>query len=184
MSNEANGSGSGSDAVVPDTKDWTWVLTGTCPECGATVGDVPPAAVADLIPDQVARWHEVLSRPDVGSRPRSEAWSPLEYACHIRDVYGVFAARTRLVLDEDGASFADWDQDEAAVVGRYREQEPGAVARDLAAAAGAYASLLAQVPDDAWGRVGLRSNGSQFTLGTLTQYFLHDVTHHLWDVNG
>lgn len=172
------------DQVVPDTKDWTWVLTTTCPECGLTAGDIDTKTVTDLIPDQVARWQEVLFRPDVGSRTRLGAWSPLEYACHVRDVYGVFAERTRLVLQEDKPTFPDWDQDRAAVVGRYPAQEPGAVARDLAAAAGSYASILTQVPNGGWERVGLRSNGSRFTLATLTQYLMHDVLHHLWDVEG
>ncbi len=101
----------------------------------------------------------------------------------MRDVYGVFTTRTRLLLEKDSPSFADWDQDDAAVVGKYWRAEAGDVSRDLAAAAAAYASVLNAVPDDAWDRAGLRSNGAEFTLTTLTQYFLHDVTHHLWDVD-
>jgi hypothetical protein len=34
------------------------------------------------------------------------------------------------------------------------------------------------------GRTGRRSNGSVFTVASLSQYFLHDVVHHLWDVTG
>jgi hypothetical protein len=30
--------------------------------------------------------------------------------------------------------------------------------------------------------VGLRSDGSEFTVLTLGQYALHDLVHHLWDV--
>jgi hypothetical protein len=33
-------------------------------------------------------------------------------------------------------------------------------------------------------RTGTRSNGSEFRVDTLLQYFLHDVVHHLWDVTG
>jgi hypothetical protein len=44
--------------------------------------------------------------------------------------------------------------------------------------------VFAAVPDGAWGRIGLRSNGSRFTVATLGQYFVHDVVHHLADVNG
>src|SRR3712207_8140485 len=33
-------------------------------------------------------------------------------------------------------------------------------------------------------RTGRRSDGSEFTVLTLLQYFLHDVIHHLWDVTG
>lgn len=38
--------------------------------------------------------------------------------------------------------------------------------------------------EEDWERRGLRSNGSEFTVLTLAQYFLHDVVHHLHDVNG
>ena len=38
--------------------------------------------------------------------------------------------------------------------------------------------------EEHWGRKGLRSNGSEFTVLTFAQYFLHDVVHHLHDVNG
>ena len=38
------------------------------------------------------------------------------------------------------------------------------------------------VRDDQWGRTGLRSDGSEFTVLTLGQYFLHDLAHHLVDV--
>jgi hypothetical protein len=38
------------------------------------------------------------------------------------------------------------------------------------------------VGDGQWDRRGLRSNGSQFTVLTLGQYFLHDLAHHLVDV--
>ena len=31
-------------------------------------------------------------------------------------------------------------------------------------------------------RTGLRSDGSEFTVLTLGQYFLHDLAHHLVDV--
>lgn len=169
-------------SITPDSKDWTWVLTSTCPDCQLTAAAVSPETIAGRIPDQVAQWQQTLTRPDVAVRPSPETWSPLEYACHIRDVYGLFETRSRLILDHDGPTFADWDQDEAAVAGAYWEAAPDDVARDLATAAASYAKLLQSVPNDAWGRVGLRSNGSEFTLATLTQYFLHDITHHLWDV--
>jgi hypothetical protein len=40
------------------------------------------------------------------------------------------------------------------------------------------------VPEDAWSRRGLRSNGSEFTIATIALYHLHDIAHHAWDVTG
>ncbi|MBU4213909.1 MAG: DinB family protein, partial [Actinobacteria bacterium] len=61
-------------------------------------------------------------------------------------------------------------------------QAPERVAEELAAAAAAFAVHLDTVPDDGWARPGRRSNGSVFTVDTLSRYFLHDVVHHLHDV--
>jgi hypothetical protein len=35
-----------------------------------------------------------------------------------------------------------------------------------------------------WARTGRRSGGGVFTMQTLGQYFLHDLTHHLHGVRG
>ena len=62
-----------------------------------------------------------------GRRRRPAAarvWSPLEYACHVRDVFRLFDTRLHLMLDEDDPLFANWDQDETAVAERYSEQDP------------------------------------------------------------
>jgi hypothetical protein len=124
----------------------------------------------------------VLERADVGRRPRPGTWSPLEYACHVRDACRVFEGRVRQMLAEDGARFANWDQDEAAVDGSYPQQHPAAVAVEVADAALATSRAFAEVEGDQWQRRGLRGNGSHFTILTLGQYLLHDLHHHLVDV--
>ena len=64
-------------AIVPDTKDWTWVLREPCPECGMTAGDVSLADVAPRVRASVPRWQAVLARVDVRDRPDDSTWSPL-----------------------------------------------------------------------------------------------------------
>ena len=86
------------------------------------------------------------------------------------------------MLTQDSPTFDNWDQDETAVADRYGEQDPGVVAREVLEAAAGLAGAYAAVPDDAWERTGIRSNGSLFTVATLGQYGLHDLVHHLWDV--
>lgn len=166
----------------PDDKDWTWVLQRPCPDCGADVGSVPGSALARRIAVWTDPWQSVLSRDDVAVRPAPTTWSPLEYACHVRDVCRLFDERLRLMLTEDGPRFANWDQDETALAERYHEQDPTTVMRELATAAAAWAASYRDVPDDAWDRPGVRSDGSEFTVLTLGQYGLHDLAHHLHDV--
>ncbi len=170
------------DQVVPDDKDWTWTLARTCPECGHTAADVGPEDVAGLALDLTRPWAEVLRRPDVRDRPRPDVWSPLEYACHVRDVCRVFVGRLRLALEETDPQFPDWDQDRTAVQDRYAEQDPALVSSELGAAAGEISTAFAAVSGDQWRRGATRSNGSVFTVLTLGQYFLHDLAHHLVDV--
>ena len=100
----------------------------------------------------------------------------------MRDVHEVFAERVRLMLEEDAPTFADWDQDQAALEQRYDEQAPAVVAVELVERAAEAAAAYARVAPDQWQRAGHRSNGSVFTVETLGRYHLHDVVHHLWDV--
>lgn len=169
-------------AIEPDTKDWTWVLERPCSECGFDAADYPPASIAQQQRADLPRWRHVLERVDVRDRPDGNTWSALEYAAHVRDVYGLFTERTELMLTQEDPLFGDWDQDRTAQEKNYAAEDPATVARELTAAGEGYASLLDSVTD--WDRVGRRSNGSRFTVGTLTQYALHDVVHHLHDVRG
>jgi hypothetical protein len=171
-----------SDAIIPDTKDWTWTLERPCPECGFEAGAVIAPQVAEEVLSLTAPWHHVLQREDVRERPRPGVWSPLEYACHVRDVCRVFEGRVRQMLAQDGARFANWDQDAAAVEGRYDAQDPDVVAQELVTAAVAASGAFADTDGDHWDRRGIRSNGSEFTVLTLGQYMLHDLAHHLVDV--
>lgn len=167
----------------PDTKDWTWTLRRRCPECGLAAGEVPLGEIASRTFVVGEEWVQILrSSPAVATRPRPDVWSPLEYGAHVRDVYRLFGQRLMLVLAEDDPVFANWDQDETAIRERYAEQDPEVVADELEAAATALADHIRALRPDQLDRTGRRSNGSEFTVVTLLQYFLHDVVHHLWDV--
>lgn len=170
------------EPIAPDTKDWTWVLEQTCRECGfdptaQTLTDVP-----GLMHDTAMVWSEVLRRADVRERPAPDVWSPLEYACHVRDVHRLFAERVELMLAEDEPRFADWDQDRTAIDAAYADQDPAEVDVDLIEAAGHVAGLYSTVSPATAGRRGLRSDGSEFTIETIGLYHLHDVVHHVHDV--
>lgn len=170
------------DDIVPDGKDWTWVVERACPQCGFEAGAVNGDMLGAQILRAVEPWPEVLRRPDVRERKRPDVWSDLEYGAHVRDVCGVFDGRLRLMLEEDDPPFEDWDQDAAATDGAYAEQSPGTVAAQIGPAADILATRFDTVPDDAWEGTGRRSNGSTFTVLTLGQYCLHDLVHHAHDV--
>jgi hypothetical protein len=172
----------GAVSIEPDTKDWTWVLTQPCPECGFDPADVARGDLAELVHENTRGWYGALDGSDAVVRPAPSIWSPLEYACHVRDVHVLFAERLRLMLDQDDPQFANWDQDVTAVESRYAEQDPATVSVELVEAAADVAAIYAQVHGDQWQRPGRRSNGSVFTVETLGVYHLHDVVHHLHDI--
>jgi hypothetical protein len=129
-------------------------------------------------------WGARLRAGGVRARSRPDRWSTLEYGCHVRDVFRLADERVGLLLAEDTPVFANWDQDETAVADRYDLQDPEVVADELVTAAGIFAERLDGVSGAAWERPGHRSNGSPFTVESLSRYILHDPVHHLWDVTG
>ncbi len=168
--------------ITPDDKNWTWVLSRPCPDCGFVASDVERGDVGNWIRENAAAWPAVLGRDDVAVRPDDATWSPLEYACHVRDVLKIFLVRVDLMLTADDPAFANWDQDATAVDDDYAGQDPAQVATDLAAAAAAIANRFDTLHDDEWDRTGNRSDGSRFTVDSLSRYLIHDPVHHLFDV--
>lgn len=165
-------------AIIPDTKDWTWVLERPCDECGFEPAAVDVRRAGEDARAMVPRWESVLEREDARERPDRATWSPQEYACHVRDVLLIFAERLALMREHDGPDFPNWDQDAAA--GDYAAHDPGVVAAQLGPAADAFAAEVAVVQE--WTRPGYHSNGSAFTTDSLVRYAMHDLMHHLYDV--
>jgi len=168
--------------IEPDTKDWTWVLERACPDCGFDAAAVDRGHLGARIRESATTWPSVLAGPDSTVRPAANVWSPLEYACHVRDVHVLFGERIALMLSEDDPEFDNWDQDQTAVQSRYAEQDPATVGEEVVAAAESVAHWYDAAAGAEWQRRGRRSNGSVFTVASLGRYHLHDVVHHRWDV--
>jgi hypothetical protein len=172
--------------IVPDDKDWTWVLERPCPECGFDARRIPPESVAAQLRANAVAWQHVLLQPDdvVRRRPTDDRWAPLEYACHVRDVCTLYHQRLDLMLREDDPLYPNWDQDVTAVEARYGEQDPAVVAVQLRAAAAGLADAFDAVEGDQWLRMGRRGDGARFSIAGFSRYLLHDPVHHLFDVTG
>jgi hypothetical protein len=171
------------DPIEPDTKDWTWVLSRPCPDCGFDATALHHNDVGEVIRRDADDWIRRLDGPHAAVRSRPGAWSTLEYGCHVRDVHRIFNERVTLMLTQHEPLFANWDQDQTALDDDYAAQNPAVVAGELFDAAVTVADTYASVPQDGWSRRGLRSNGSEFTVASIALYHLHDVAHHAWDVD-
>ena len=171
--------------VPGDDRDWTWVNERMCPECSFDAGSTDPTSVAVLLRENIAGWRKVLAGDDtqLRQRPAPGTWSPLEYACHVRDVFRLYLERLTLMLTEDGPRYPDWNQDITAVEERYDLADPSIVSAELTAAGHDLADAFAAVEGEQWNRTGFRSDGASFTVATFATYLAHDPIHHLWDVH-
>lgn len=169
-------------SIPPDTKDWTWVLERPCPECGFVASAFPREQVGAMLRENAAEWRRLLAAPDAARRTVDDVWSTLEYACHVRDVCRLYDARLVLMLTQDDPAYPNWDQDETAVADRYGEQDPVVVAPELSTAAAQLADRFDGVIGLAWDRTGTRSDGARFTVESFARYFIHDLIHHVHDV--
>jgi DinB superfamily len=169
--------------IVPEDKDWTWVLDRRCPDCGFDASACANEAVPALIRENADAWRTLLANGGIrAGRPNTSTWSSLEYACHVRDVFRRFDQRIALMESEDDPLFPNWDQDASAVDDHYDAQDPTQVVAELRSSADALAARLETISGVVWDRPGRRSDGASFTIGTIARYMIHDPTHHLWDV--
>jgi DinB superfamily len=170
--------------ITPETKNWTWVVDRECPECGFDASTYTADSVAALVRANALDWKRFDASGVLRlARPNDSTWSPLEYACHVRDVYVRYDARLALMLEQHDPLFANWDQDASAIDDAYSAQDAAVVVAELADAAEALAARLDGVAGSDWERTGRRSDGATFTVDTLSRYMLHDTIHHVWDVN-
>jgi hypothetical protein len=171
--------------IVPDTKNWTWVVDQACPECRFDASGCRASGVAGLVRQNAQAWTDLLAAGVIRrGRPDQATWSTLEYACHVRDVYRRYLARIDLMLGEADPLFENWDQDATAVEDAYDDQDPEVVVAELLEAAAALAARLDVVSSAEWTRPGSRSDGATFTVDGIARYMVHDTIHHVWDVSG
>jgi hypothetical protein len=122
--------------------------------------------------------------PDLTRRPAPDTWSPLEYACHVRDVLLVQRERVLLARREDRPSLVPMGRDVRVEHDGYNEQSPVDVARQLRDAAALFAGVLERLDDSAWKRqVNYNFPAPAVRdLRWLAVHTEHEVRHHLADV--
>lgn len=151
--------------------------------------DTVRSEVPDAVRALAIRYDAVHAETAVGvltSHPKAETWSPLEYACHVRDVFRVQRERVLLALAEDEPAFAPMRREERVAEERYNEQEPAVVAAEITHAADAFAQTLETLDDDAWRRTGVYNYPTTRvrTVEWIGRHTVHEGEHHLQDIEG
>jgi DinB superfamily len=168
--------------ITPETQDWTWTIGKACPDCGYDGPSIDVLKTGEAIRALIDPFGAALAKPNASTRPNDETWAPVEYACHVRDVFRLYEYRLGLMLNEDNPTYPNWDQDATAIEERYDLQDPSTVAAELAEAGNSLANAFDRVTGDQWQRTGVRSDNKNFTVATFATYMVHDPFHHLWDI--
>lgn len=167
-------------------------VDGRCDECGFDYDAAVVTEAAESLRSFGRRYRAPLTRGLPGEdllallRTRSEpdVWSPLEYACHMRDVLVVQRGRLARVLAEEHPTlerFGMWDWPEQ---DSYNDQDPAVVLDELTDAADAMAAAVEAVPVDGWSRTAVYGypRPTDRTLAWLVTHSVHEGHHHLLDV--
>lgn len=174
--------------VGPTDGDWSFVQHERCDGCGFDPAQFKDRDLGHGVKALGDRWVVFVDaferRADgkdlLRTRPEAPVWSALEYACHLRDVLALFTERVERTLQEDRPELGWWDHEAAVEEQRYFEQDPGAVAGQIAGNADDLADALRRVPKDGWQRPATRL-GRKFTVAGLARFALHEGYHHLMD---
>lgn len=156
-----------------------------CSECGFTYDLTEYPAAAQAISAGVADFAEILrSDAKLRDRPSPGVWSPLEYACHVRDVLLVQRERVLLALRTETPDCVPMGRDDRAEHEGYNEQDFEAVARQLSDSALLFRTVLDRLDEASWQRTLIYTypDPMEKSLKWVAVHTLHEVRHHLMDV--
>ncbi len=157
----------------------------TCPRCLLAYPDLDVDGCLAHVDESTTALVALL--PTVGEealrrRPRPAVWSPVEYACHVRDVLLTFAVRVHRGVVEDrpvlDPMYADWRAERFGYAGTGMD----VLLAELASAPAGFADEVRAVPGDAWDRTVTRRPEEERTVRWLVRQAAHECVHHLADV--
>ncbi|QIS24314.1 DinB family protein [Nocardia terpenica] len=117
-------------------------------------------------------------------RPAPRTWSPLEYACHVRDMLLVQRERVLAARRVDRPVAEPMGRDERVDHDGYAHQQPMAVARQLQDATLLFTHVLDRLPPEDWDRTLIYSypERAERSLRWVALHTLHELRHHLLDI--
>ena len=160
-------------------------MTDRCAECGYEYS-TPRDKIPNELRSQARRYRDLLRADEEKLRKHVTAgvWSPLEYACHYRDVLRVQRERIELALRKDKPVFTSMRREERVTEERYNEQDPAKVGVELAVAADELASMLERLRDRDWEREGeYHYPTTQLrNVEWVANHTVHEGVHHIMDI--
>ncbi|MBP2325153.1 hypothetical protein JOF56_005538 [Kibdelosporangium banguiense] len=158
-----------------------------CEECGFSYDLSTARQAGPAIRVAVEEMADILrNAKDLAIRTRPDVWSPLEYACHVRDVLLVQRERALSARRIENPSCPPMGRDERVDHDGYAEQTPEDVARQATDAAQLFTNVLDRLGDSDWARSLVYNfpEPTERSLEWLAVHTLHEVRHHLRDIRG
>lgn len=156
-----------------------------CSECGFVYEPGRAGEVSAAIRREVAAVPALLdAKPGANVRRDPSTWSPLEYACHLRDVLLVQRERVLAARRVDRLSFEPMGREERVEHDGYGAQRIEDVARQLTSAALLFGNVLDRLAAPDWERwvVYNYPTPRERTLAWVAVHTLHEVVHHVADI--
>ena len=157
-----------------------------CEQCGFSYDEAAAAQAAQMIRDGAAGLAAILEAGHAGLRRRRQPgrWSPLEYACHVRDMLYVQRERLLAARRMNEPECTPMGRDERVELDGYAGQDPADVARQLADAALLLGNDLRRLSAADWDRQVIYTypERARRSLRWLAIHTVHEVRHHLRDV--
>ncbi|GHB81766.1 hypothetical protein GCM10010347_60780 [Streptomyces cirratus] len=118
-------------------------------------------------------------------RSSPQVWSPLEYACHMRDVLLVQRERVLAARRRDTPVAESMGRDERVDHDGYARQDPADVARQLQDAALLFGDVLDRLSPADWERtlVYTYPEPKERSLRWVAVHTVHELRHHLLDMS-
>jgi hypothetical protein len=156
-----------------------------CDDCGFVYDERRAGEARGEIASTVAGLVALLNDdPLPASRRHRDTWSPLEYACHVRDVLLVQRERVLTARRRDLPSFEPMGREERVAHDGYAEQAAEDVARQLGDAALMFANVLDRLGPADWMRTVVYNYPApqERSLAWVAVHSLHEAVHHTADV--
>jgi DinB superfamily len=158
-----------------------------CPGCGYSYEALARREISPGLRSAAAAYGAILEI-DVDrlrEHRQSDIWSPLEYACHVRDVHRIQEGRVVQACTEDEPAFASMLREERVLEMSYNTQEPEVVAAEIVAAAESLALMLESLDAAAWERTGVYNWPVTMvrTVDWIGRHTVHESLHHFQDMD-
>ena len=163
-----------------------------CEECGFSHQSLPVDDASAALRELGRRYRIPLTRGLKGedldallrAHPLEGTWSALEYACHYRDVLAVQRQRLETARAQDGYAPEPMRREERVTELHYNEQDPAAVADDVATNADAVADYVDTFGPDDWQHTMTYNfpQTEERLLSWVVRHTVHEGEHHLLDI--